>query len=149
MPESAEAITNTYVTDFEVARIQSAFRTFGIDAEVRAGLFHKSVDEVPWQIILTLPPTILVGSFVKSVGSEAGKDFYLWLKTVAAARPGRSCTVNIRDEEHTNVTLHSGLTVEAVAQLDSIDWNELRGAMLFWDDEANRWIAPDHLRPNL
>lgn len=51
--------------------------------------------------------------------------------------------VEFDDVDGTNVMFASGLPDAAYRALLDLDWDEVRGGMLIWDDEAAEWYDPN------
>jgi hypothetical protein len=127
--------------------VAQAFASAGFDVEVVADYGRRSMDLLPWVVLVDL--LVPVRPFFNAFFTEAGKDAYAsvkkWLRDVSAARAGAGTgegAIQLRDPEHTNVILPSALPDEAIDALRDLDWDEVRGDYLVWDGQRKIWRDP-------
>jgi len=104
---------------------------------------RRSAGALPWVIYVTI--AVPIAAFFQSFASEAGKDAYAavkqWVKDVRETRNGDGSMV-LRDPEHSNLVLNSGIPDEALEALRDLDWSEKRGDYLVWNDSRGEWLDP-------
>jgi hypothetical protein len=126
----------------EVEAVRESFRRYGLDPKVKANFIRRSAGPLPWIVEVTLLAPIAV--FFAELSKRAANDAYdaakAWVKEVWAARGGRDGALMLTDPEYTNLVLSTRIGPEALDALGDIDWDEVRGGYLLWDDEAGAWF---------
>jgi hypothetical protein len=132
----------------EVEALEAVFRRHGLDVEIVPDVVRVSNRLLPWVIYITLvaPVASFFTAFGSAIGTEAGQDAYRavkrWVMDVFEARRdsgnGQGSIV-LRDLDHTNLVLHTAYPDEALDALRKVDWDELRGGYLVWDEQRRVW----------
>jgi hypothetical protein len=135
-----DVLIEATATPPQVAAVNDVFARRGFDIEARPVWERRSADVLPWIVQLTLAVPIM--AFLQSLGSEAGKDAYAFVKEVFAARSdsgnGRGA-IELSDSEETQLILSSEITDEALAALARIDWEQARGGYMLWNEADHQW----------
>jgi hypothetical protein len=138
--ERWEVSIDREASEEEVDAVDAAFREAGLDAEVRASYGRKSLDLLPWIVLIALP----LKGFLDAFGREAGQDAYAALKRLVTrireGRRGNKGTIVVQSRESsTTLVLGDDLPDEAYAALFELDPKEYEGAYLLWDEDRGEW----------
>lgn len=71
-----EVTLDIEATDIEVTAAAAAFAEAGFPAEVTANFERRSIEDLPWVVMITVPTT----AFFTAMASEAGKNAWKVLK---------------------------------------------------------------------
>jgi len=125
--------------------VNEVFRRAGFEVESHATIFRASADLKPWLVHVTV--LVPLAAFFAAIGAQAGKDAYAvakaWAKDMFEARKnsglGRGSIV-LHDLNGTQLILSSQWPDGAFDALPELDWAELEGGYLTWDETEGRWI---------
>jgi hypothetical protein len=137
------AIENT-ATAAQLEAVEAAFRRHGLEVEVRPAYARRAADVLPWIVHITLAAPI--AAFFVAFGTEAGKDAYgavkEWAKDVYRTRRNSGTgqgSITLEDPDQTELVLHSSIPDDALDGLRELDWDQLRGGYLLWDEQRQEW----------
>lgn len=143
MPDPIPVSINDFATQEELEGVEEAFRSVGIDAEVKATFGMKSADAVPW--IVFIPLAVAAGAFFRGyfgkLGADAASRTQQWVRQLRKARESSSAlpgTVVIEDANRNTVVLGDP-PLEAYEKLFELDFDAAEGAYFVWDDERGEW----------
>lgn len=149
-----EVLLEETATPEEVDAIQRLLSEAGLEAEARAAYARRSVGELPWVVMLSMPFGIFAAAFLKSYGenlgehaadstAEAARHVRAWITSVYAARPGEGHVLLDDTEHNVQVLLDADLTQEAAEALFEVDPATDGGdaGQLRWDPQR-RWHPP-------
>lgn len=131
--------------------VKTAFARAGFDVEVEAAYGRRSLDLLPWAVIVVLgyPIKSFLDGFLTRIGEDVADDSYDSFKTlirdIIEARRGAGTgegSIKISDPEHTNVVVPSLLSDRAIDGLRGLDWDAVRGDYLVWDELREVWRDP-------
>jgi hypothetical protein len=139
-PFRIDVVVEPMSHEMELADIREAFARAGFDVQPEEwkGLGSGAA---PWVISVSLGAPI--ATFFTTFASKAAEDAYepvkQWVKDLWALRPG---SVVLEDFEKTSLVLSKDLPEAALDALRDIDWFEVRGDYLVWNEKKNEWLDP-------
>ena len=143
MDELISVSINDFATGAQREAVQKAFRSAGIDAEVGANYFMKSADLVPW--IVSIPLAYSAGAFFNGffgkLGADAATRMQEWVRELRQAwesSPALPGHIVIRGDGGTTVVIGDP-PKEAYASLLELNWEEVEGSYLLWNEERGEW----------
>jgi hypothetical protein len=146
-PIPIDVAADDLASEHELRAVDAAFRDAGFEVQSAAAVGRKSAEVLDWVLYVTLGAPI--AAFFTAMASEAGKDSYSalnrWAKSIWEARRGagtRSGSIVLRDSDHTNLVLSSRLPDEALDALERLNWDEVRGDYLVWNEAEGAWRDP-------
>lgn len=156
MEDRIRVRTDAEATPQEVRAVQEIVRDIGLDANVEATGEARPVaytgegNGTDW-IVQVLLPTATVGAFLTAYFGAAGKSAWqkteAWVKKLREARrssPFRDGRVRINDGKDTELTIDLAPKpppADAWRRLFELDWSELEGYRIYWEDYERRWVA--------
>ena len=125
--------------------VDETFGRAGFEVHSRAAMIRRSADVLPWIVHVTLAVPFV--AFFAKFGSEAGKDAYAavkaWAKAMFEARKesglGRGA-ISVVDLNGTELVLASDWPDEALDALAEMDWDQVEGGYLVWNEAEGEWI---------
>jgi hypothetical protein len=125
--------------------VDETFGRAGFEVHSRAAMIRRSADALPWIVHVTLAVPFV--AFFAKFGSEAGKDAYAavkaWAKAMFEARKesglGRGA-ISVVDLNGTELVLASDWPDKALDALAEIDWDQVEGGYLLWNEADGEWI---------
>ncbi|GAA2786157.1 hypothetical protein [Saccharopolyspora taberi] len=117
------------------------FGGFGFEVECRRELAHRSVAEFSWIVLAALP----LHAFLSGLGSEAVKDIYGGVKSLARRKGGkqdgdRRIPLVLQDSDSKlRIVLEEDLPIEAYQQLVGLDLSAFRSGPLHYDRHRGAW----------
>jgi hypothetical protein len=154
--ERLKVLTDAEATQEEIRAVEEVFREVEFDADVEATGAARPIaytgegNGTDW-IVQVLLPSATVGAFLTAYFGAAGKSAWkkteAWVSRLRAARkpsPFPDGRIRITDEADTELTID--LTpkpppAEAWRKLFELDWSELEGYRIYWEDRERRWVA--------
>jgi hypothetical protein len=134
-----------------VDAVKDAFARAGLDVEVEAAYGRRSLDLLPWAVVVVLayPIKPFLDGFFTRMGDRAADDSYDGFKTlirdIIEARRGTgngNGSITLSDPDHTNVVVPSPLPEGVIEALRNLDWDAVRGDYLVWDELHQDWRDP-------
>jgi len=128
----------------EVREVEDAFARAGfVEIRVRADEVRRSTGLLPWIVAVTIgvPVKSFFDGFFATPGERTYDALEAWVKDIWRARHSdvRAGAINIEDPDGTTVILSTTIPDEAIAALANLDWDQLRGGYLIWEDEQRQW----------
>jgi hypothetical protein len=138
----------------EVEAVARLVHEAGLDAEVIAAYERRSIESLPFIIMLGFPLSVFLGAFSKSYGTRLGehaadgtrdatRHLLRWVHRLYESRSGDGQVVLNDDEHNLQIMLNRDLTEDAAEALWAIDPARDGGESghLSWDPRG-RWQAP-------
>jgi hypothetical protein len=143
MDEPMSVSINDFAGEEQLEAVEEAFRSAGIDAEIEANYFMKSADLVPWIVSISLAYAVgaFINGFFGKLGADAASAMQEWVRRLRNAwesSPALPGSIVIRGKDGTTVVIGDP-PEEAYASLLELDWAEVEGGYLIWDDEDRQW----------
>jgi hypothetical protein len=127
----------------EVRDVEAAFSRAGFDVTVEADYVRRSTGALPWVVIVVLgmPVRSFLNGFFETPGKRAYAALEALVKDVWRARHSdvRAGAIDLVDPVGTHVILPPQIPDEAIAALGELDWEQLEGGYLTWNDERRQW----------
>lgn len=143
MDELIPVSINDFATDPQLEAVEEAFRSAGIDAEIEANYFMKSADLVPWIVSISLAYSAgaFFSGFFGKLGADAATRMQEWVRELRKAwesSPALPGSIVIRGEDGTTVVIGDP-PEQAYASLLELNWEEVEGSYLLWNEERGEW----------
>jgi hypothetical protein len=134
---------NDFASPEELEAVEDAFRSAGIDAEVKANYMMKSADAVPWIVSITLASAAgaFFQGFFGKLGGDAAAKLQGWVRDLRKAlesSPAKPGSIVIRGESRTTIVIGDP-PEQAYESLLELDWEKVEGSYLLWDDDVGEW----------
>jgi hypothetical protein len=132
----------------EIEAMVTVLARYGVACRPEPTKGYRSGGALPWLIEITLAAPF--AAFFTSAATEAGKDAYLAAKDFlhgmarARQRDDRAFgAIYVIDSDRTHLVLPDDTPDTALSALRDLDWSQVRGGYLLWDEERGRWAEID------
>jgi hypothetical protein len=141
--EPVSVSINDFASREEIKAVEDAFRSAGIGARVDANYMMKSADLVPWIVSITLgyAAGAFFQGFFGKLGADAATKMQAWVRDLRKAwesSPAKPGSIVIRGQNGTIVVIGDP-PAQAYESLLELDWEEVAGGYVLWDDSAGEW----------
>lgn len=120
----------------DVEAVERVLHSLGFHASVDAGIVRHGIGDYPWVVYVTTP---IVAGFLGKLGTDVYDGAKRLVFGIRDARKGAQGSVVVRDRDGTQLVLASTIPDEAFRALQALDWSELKGGYIQWDDEGKEW----------
>lgn len=143
--EPLEVLVDKDATADEIAGVEDAFRTLGLEVEVVPAMEARSAAEVPWIVLIS--GAAAVALFNRLLGRSAD-DLYDalkgWIGGIREARgrghANRRGSIDVRGTELALLFPHD-VSDDAIRKLVGLDLKSYPpGTLLAWDSREERWV---------
>ena len=140
-PLEVEYVIDLHASPDEVESITNITLEEGVPGQVRAALSQKSIDDMPWIVLIFTPVVPFLKGFLEEAGRSGYKDLRRLVSRLIAAGRREKGHVQIKERDSlTTVVFPPGLPEEAFAQLANLDLENIQGNYWVWDREQRCWI---------
>ena len=141
LPFDVEYVIDIRASQDEVEAVARIALEEGVPGEVRAALSQKSIDDIPWQVLILAPATLFLKGFFEEAGRSSYKDLRRFVSRLITAGGRDNGHVEIMEQDSmTTVVFPPDIPEEAFAQLANLDLDNIEGKYWVWDKKQGRWI---------
>ena len=136
-----EYVIDIRASQDEVEAVAKIALEEGVPGEVKAALSQKSIDEMPWQVLILAPVAPFLKGFLEEAGRNSYKDLRRFVSRLISAGRREKGPVQIMERNSlTTVVFPPDIPEEAFAQLANLDLENIEGKYWVWDREQQCWI---------
>ena len=137
----AIASVDVCIDSNELKDVEAALRAIGFEGSVVPDIHFRSMGEVPWVLMLSMPVTAFLTGFFGAAGAEAWKSLKSFVVRVQRARPHRRGSIEFLPEDSPRLTIPEGLPDEAYKALLDLDFSSFKNStLIWWDTGRQKWI---------
>ena len=141
LPLNVEYVIDLHASSDEVDSVTNIALEEGVPGQVRAALSQKSIDDMPWIVLIFTPVVPFLKGFLEEAGRSGYKDLRRLVSRLIGAGRREKGHVQIRERGSlTTVVFPPGLPEEAFSQLANLDLEDIQGSYWVWDREQRCWI---------